>query len=561
MSKKRKSAGQQTANQSDSHSASQPAKRVPEQSGESAGKSNPHEAVRSQPPAADPNANQAGPALPPKSMIARYVSFGLLLGVILLVGFVFYEVMASFLVPLFLAALLVVVFRPLHRWIVEKTGGREQLGALLTTGMILLVVLIPLSALLLLAAMEGRDAVASFSATKIVDGVRTIRSNLHLNMPSAIRMSEIELELVDLQQASVLNEYEIEKHRSSLFIIEENAKDLASEMQLTWTDEVLTPEQAAEINDNWQLFVLSLRQARELHFKLPLLPTDDSAEKQKQLEQKREYLQQVDLAARYFTAFKTELLGGRVKTWLIDLVNPSSEELESYTATTVRYLQEKILLIGGNAAAFLGGTLLGFAIMIISLYFFLLDGPKMIESLKGLSPLDDEHEQQLVSEFGRVSRAVVVATLLSALVQGLLAGIGFYFAGLESIFLLTVLSGILAMVPFVGAAAVWVPCCLYLYFFDNNLGAAIGLAIYGTLVISMADNVIKPLVLHGHSNLHPLLALLSVLGGVATLGPIGILVGPMVVAFLQTLLKILQGEMTQFGLDEAQNQLAQNKTG
>jgi len=129
------------------------------------------------------------------------------------------------------------------------------------------------------------------------------------------------------------------------------------------------------------------------------------------------------------------------------------------------------------------------------------------------------------------------------LVQGLLAGIGFYFAGLDSIFLLTVLSAVLAMVPFVGAAAVWVPCCLYLYFFDNNMTAAIGLAVYGVAVISMADNVIKPFVLHGQSNLHPLLALLSVLGGVATLGPIGILIGPMVVAFLQTLLKILQREI------------------
>ena len=451
MSKKRKSAAPRTADQPSSHPPTQPAQRDPSETSESSG--------------------GTSVALPPKSMVARYVSFGLLLGVILLVGFVFYEVMASFLVPLFLAALLVVVFRPLHRWIVEKTGGREKLGALLTTGTILLVVLIPLSALLLLAVMEGRDAVASFSATKIVDGVRTIRSNLRLDIPSAIRLGEIEMELVDLQRASVLDEYEIEKHRSSLFIIEENAKDLAAEIQQIWPSEELTPEQAAEVQDNWQLFVLALRKARELHFKLPLLPTDDSAEKQKQLEQKREYLQQVDRAANYFSAFKTELLGGRVKTWVAELVNPSGEELESYTATTIRYLQEKILLIGGNAAAFLGGTLLGFAIMIISLYFFLLDGPKMIESLKGLSPLDDEHEQQLVSEFGRVSRAVVVATLLSALVQGLLAGIGFYFAGLESIFLLTVLSGILAMVPFVGAAAVWVPCCLYLYFFDNNLGS------------------------------------------------------------------------------------------
>ena len=166
------------------------------------------------------------------------------------------------------------------------------------------------------------------------------------------------------------------------------------------------------------------------------------------------------------------------------------------------------------------------------------------DRFKGLSPIDDEHEQELVSEFSKVSRAVVVATLLSALVQGILAGIGFYFCGLESIILLTVLSAVLAMVPFVGAAAVWIPCALYLYFFDHNLPAAIGLAIYGVAVISMADNLIKPYILHGQSNLHPLFALLSVIGGVAALGPIGILIGPMIVAFLQTLLKILQREMT-----------------
>lgn len=182
--------------------------------------------------------------------------------------------------------------------------------------------------------------------------------------------------------------------------------------------------------------------------------------------------------------------------------------------------------------------------MVIGLYFFLLDGPRLIEAFKGLSPIDDEHEQELVAEFGTVSRAVVVATLASALAQGLLAGIGFYFVGFDSVFLLTVLSAMLAMVPFVGAAAVWIPCCFYLLFFESNVTAAVGLGIYGIAIISMADNVIKPYILHGQSNIHPLLALLSVLGGVSTLGPIGIVIGPMAVAFLQTLLKILQREMT-----------------
>jgi predicted PurR-regulated permease PerM len=165
--------------------------------------------------------------------------------------------------------------------------------------------------------------------------------------------------------------------------------------------------------------------------------------------------------------------------------------------------------------------------------------------MRRLSPLDDEHEKELIQEFERVSRAVVVATLSAALVQGLLAGFGFYIAGLDNVFLLSMLTVCFAMIPFFGAASIWLPCCIWLAFVENRLGAAIGLGIYGAVIVSLADNIIKPYVLHGQSNIHPLVALLSVLGGVGALGPIGILIGPMVVAFLQTLLKILQRELTQ----------------
>jgi hypothetical protein len=106
---------------------------------------------------------------------------------------------------------------------------------------------------------------------------------------------------------------------------------------------------------------------------------------------------------------------------------------------------------------------------------------------------------------------------------------------------------LLAMVPFVGATAVWLPVALWIFFVEERTGAAIFLAVYGVAVISMADNVIKPIVLHGRSNLHPLLALLSVLGGVKALGPIGIFVGPMVVSFLYALLNMFQEEVDQLG--------------
>jgi predicted PurR-regulated permease PerM len=96
----------------------------------------------------------------------------------------------------------------------------------------------------------------------------------------------------------------------------------------------------------------------------------------------------------------------------------------------------------------------------------------------------------------------------------------------------------------VGATIVWAPVCLWLYAVEGRTVAAVLLAAYCIAVVSMVDNLVKPAVLHGRSNLHPLLALLSVLGGVQALGPIGIVVGPMVVAFLQTLLNMVHAEVS-----------------
>jgi hypothetical protein len=160
--------------------------------------------------------------------------------------------------------------------------------------------------------------------------------------------------------------------------------------------------------------------------------------------------------------------------------------------------------------------------------------------------LDDAYEQELLLEFERISRAVVLATILSAITQGLTAGIGYYFAGMDFLILLVMLTTVFAMVPFVGPAVIWVPVCLYIGLYEGRVLPACILATWGVVVVGTIDNVVKAFVLHGQSQLHPLLALLSVLGGVQTLGPVGIVVGPMVVAMLQTLLGILQRELLHF---------------
>jgi predicted PurR-regulated permease PerM len=158
-----------------------------------------------------------------------------------------------------------------------------------------------------------------------------------------------------------------------------------------------------------------------------------------------------------------------------------------------------------------------------------------------------------LARFGQISRSVVVATLLSAFAQGIVAGIGYYFVlpSEAPIYLLIALTMVLAIVPLVGAFGMWGPVCLWLLLLGNGDGQPIGsnwllvlgFATYCAVVVSGLDNLIKPYVLHGQANLHPLLALLSILGGVNVLGPIGILVGPMLVSFLQALLSIFQREM------------------
>lgn len=464
--------------------------------------------------------------------MTRYISFGVLLCTIILLAILFYKVMAGFLIPLFLAALLVVIFRPIHKWILEKLKGRQKLAALLTTATILFLVLVPLGLLFALATAEGHELITQPNAGKsTLDRVKETRASAGLELPEGIRPIEIHFE--NLQQLT--SPEEIIYHQGELILIRELSEKLVDELK-----EHDAEKWAKEgVADLWKNYLADLNKLVELH-----RSASDELDEDKRAIELENYQTQLAGTYKSFKAAKNEYLG-KFRALLIDVVNPSEATLRGYTDSIVGLLRSKLLSTG----SFVGSFLLGVIIMVLGLYFFLLDGPAMIDSIKGLSPLDDAHEEELVHEFGIVSRALVIATLLSALVQGMLGGIGYYFAGLESVFLLTLLTACLALVPFVGAAAVWVPCSLYLYFVEGNMVAAIGLAIYGAAVVSMADNVIKPLVLHGETNLHPLVALLSVLGGVTALGPIGILIGPMIVAFLQTLLKILQRELLQMDSD------------
>lgn len=249
-------------------------------------------------------------------------------------------------------------------------------------------------------------------------------------------------------------------------------------------------------------------------------------------------------ATQTYGELRLSLPRGLPRLWLRQAANPTPAQLRQWRDNAQGAVQSWLLPAANATAGFVVQMVFGGLIMIVAVFFFFADGERMTVNVMRLIPLDIRHQQELLDDFAGITRAVVTATIVSAVAQGVLAGLGFWVSGVESVTFLVLLTIVLAMIPFVGAMSVWIPVCLWIGMVEGRIWTAVILAIYSGVVVSQVDNIIKPMILQGRSNLHPLLALLSVLGGVKALGPIGILIGPMVVVFLQTLLKILHREMT-----------------
>ena len=476
---------------------------------------------------------------PPANSLARVTSFIVLLLGIGLIGGLFFRVMSGFLLPLFLAALSVVVFGPAHDWWMRRLPGRRKTTALIVTLLIVLTIFLPLAWALVLGITEGVDLAAG-DWSRLPRKLEGFREATGLKMPFGNLLDRIRRQVEGLTIPAEVDDEWLIRFRRRLDSTERLLARLHTSLQVVIKDQLANPEVSvgAAVSADTQLEAL-----RSITARAGLLVADQvaaSALDDDQWQELRELTMRLQDKHR---RMRQETLGGMFHAWLIELANPDPAQLRGWQERVGSYLRGWLLSLTGQTTALLARLLLGLGVMVIAIYYFFLDGPQMIHTIMQLSPLADRYEKELLSKFNSVSRSVVVATLLSAVVQGLLAGIGYFFAGAGSLFLLTILTTILALVPFVGAIAVWLPTALWIAFVENRAAAAIGLGIYGMLVISMADNVIKPFILHGQSNMHPLLALLSVLGGVQVLGPIGILVGPMLVAFLHAFLEILRQEL------------------
>ncbi|BAN48216.1 AI-2E family transporter [Metapseudomonas resinovorans] len=190
-----------------------------------------------------------------------------------------------------------------------------------------------------------------------------------------------------------------------------------------------------------------------------------------------------------------------------------------------QFLATQAFTIGQNTFE----LVVGFFTMIYLLYFLLRDGLDVARNVRLAIPLGEQHKRRLQIKFTRVVRATVKGNILVAIVQGTLGGLVFWAMSIPSPVFWGVIMTFLSLLPLVGAGLVWGPVALFL-FLNGQMWQALGLAAFGLLVIGLADNVLRPMLVGKDTRMPDYLVLISTLGGLSLFGLNGFVIGPLIAA-------------------------------
>ncbi|HOT00579.1 MAG TPA: AI-2E family transporter [Acidobacteriota bacterium] len=192
----------------------------------------------------------------------------------------------------------------------------------------------------------------------------------------------------------------------------------------------------------------------------------------------------------------------------------------------------------------LAGFMLRFVLLLVATYYFFKDGEKVVGELRKLSPMDKNREEKIIRKFTDITRATMLGTFSSAAIQGVLGGLAFLLIGMPSPLLWGVVMAFMSLVPVLGAFTVWIPAALYLIAV-GSFGKAVFILLYGLLTVTLADNVLKPLIIRGGSKIHPVVIFFSILGGLSFFGFSGLILGPLVTGLTFVVLEIYREEFQE----------------
>lgn len=215
----------------------------------------------------------------------------------------------------------------------------------------------------------------------------------------------------------------------------------------------------------------------------------------------------------------------------------TGEELNKYISEIARFVG---LFLYNQARSIASNTLtfvINFFLMLLVIYYLLIDGERLISFIVDLSPLPTEQDRMLIKKFKEMAGAILIGNGLGGLIQGTLGGLVFSFFGLTSPFLWGVIMGLLAFLPIIGIGVVFIPAAIFL-FLKGHVGTSIFFVVFYVVLSGSVEYLFKPKLVGQRVKMHTLLVFFSIIGGLKLFGILGIIYGPLVVTAFLTLTDI-----------------------
>ncbi len=225
---------------------------------------------------------------------------------------------------------------------------------------------------------------------------------------------------------------------------------------------------------------------------------------------------------------------------LVEKIIPSfSDEIKrDFTAALITFVSKSISSVINLLSSFilnLPTYLLYFAVIIFVFFFSLRDGEKLKEYAAGITPLKRDKEKQLAHQFKEITSSIIFGYIIVGILQGIATGVGLLLFGVPNALLLTVFALFASVIPMIGPGLIWLPASIYLISIGET-SAGIGFMLYGALFVSTFDNFIRPYLVSRRTKIPPVVVLIGMIGGLLVFGILGIIIGPLTLAYVLTLL-------------------------
>lgn len=251
-----------------------------------------------------------------------------------------------------------------------------------------------------------------------------------------------------------------------------------------------------------------------------------------------------DLFNRYrdgaFVINKDEIVSS-LPSEIQTIIQNFSQDLNNFIGRLSSEVFSSVSSVVSNIASFV----IAFFMFIFIVYYLLKDGGKIKQAVMDISPISSSQENQLIDKIVSAVNGVVKGSFLVALIQGIVATVGFFIFGVPEPWLWGAFTVVAALVPTIGTSISLVPAVIYLAV-TGHTPQAIGLAIWGALAVGLVDNFIGPKLIGGSAKLHPVLVLLAVVGGIQFFGFLGFLIGPIIMAVFVAMVDMYRTEFKDY---------------